>query len=600
MSTKWPMEATSPLPEFRRRQVDINKALVIVWTNEEGEEVDREEFDQELEKLDSLESNNISSNGLSNSGNSQPVESIPIPSVLQVDSEKNSEKPFTRPESYIIYYEPPYDFEATEYQLDDDDDDFLNLWNSSVKNGQSLRLRSLQLARIINLIENEMFLNRNKQDQELELATSDESDSIEIDEEILNAIEEIERPANEALLKFQKSLPRTDLKCNVCSSQASSPGNPIRICQHCNETAHFHCYLDPGSQNQSSHPVDLNWSCDRCEFIQRDQDSPSEQPHECHLCGNENGLMWRISDSDLFVHVLCALWNPEISADGRTLSATQSISSERWDSCCKICKHRGITVPCVARHCRVSFHPFCGHQSGFYMNLATGTCFCRKHSDEKKAQENHGNSSVPTQTIEEIERLIPFVKDQVRKALEPELPEALFEAVFCYWLTKRKKRNSSLIPRLNSLMEEEKETEKSGKRKKTRNNPETWSRLIRIRQNLEMVRMLLDMVKKREALKREWLEHTRNISEISFKTHKPCKVNFLKPSSSKQTRPSVSPKRSRPVTKSPKSPKGRSSPRRESTCPVNGLLGKRKPLPSLLDEPPKCKKRLFVGVKKLR
>ena len=205
-----------------------------------------------------------------------------------------------------------------------------------------------------------------------------------------------------------------ELSCKVCSGVDNSNG-PLLCCRHCRLTVHQQCYGDPDRE------IGPKWTCDQC---LNDSSCQISNTYKCVLCPVEDvdsGEMFqppkashnkktdrerekerleremvveateqyrheqiargrplhpreavKSTSEDNWVHILCAIFNPEIKfAKAKSLERAEGISSiptHRWSQICQVCGHDyGVCVNC--KQCSVAYHVTCaqmyGHHIGF-------------------------------------------------------------------------------------------------------------------------------------------------------------------------------------------------------------------------------------------
>jgi PHD-zinc-finger like domain/PHD-finger len=110
--------------------------------------------------------------------------------------------------------------------------------------------------------------------------------------------------------------------CCVCNDHEGDSGDALVLCDGCNMAVHQHCY--------GIHELPVStWLCTRC--VHRKPGAV------CVLCGDRYGGMKPTTDGQ-WVHVLCALWFPEVSCKDTYLrdpvSGIEKIHSDRWNKVC--------------------------------------------------------------------------------------------------------------------------------------------------------------------------------------------------------------------------------------------------------------------------
>ena len=222
----------------------------------------------------------------------------------------------------------------------------------------------------------------------------------------------IEKPPEPPLIPDPPRL--RPLPCKVCLGLDDTNGR-LLCCRHCRLTVHQQCYSDPDRE------IGLKWTCDQCLNDSLCQISNS---YRCVLCPVEDvdsGEMFqppkashkkktdrerekerlekemvieatdmyrqeqiargrplqpreavKSTSEDNWVHILCAVFNPEIKfAKAKSLERAEGISSiptNRWSQMCQVCGlDHGVCVNC--KQCAASYHITCaqmfGHHVGF-------------------------------------------------------------------------------------------------------------------------------------------------------------------------------------------------------------------------------------------
>lgn len=105
--------------------------------------------------------------------------------------------------------------------------------------------------------------------------------------------------------------------------------------------------------------------------------------------------MKKLKDQDVYVHVVCALWFPEVTiADMATFKGVtwHEIDCRKWQSDCYLCGFDnyeaivGACVSCDAGGCKRMFHATCGHRFDLLECDDSGELadphfvFCKEHS----------------------------------------------------------------------------------------------------------------------------------------------------------------------------------------------------------------------------
>ncbi|XP_014277511.1 bromodomain-containing protein homolog [Halyomorpha halys] len=325
--------------------------------------------------------------------------------------------------------------------------------------------------------------------------------------------------------------------CYICTGGMSYVSNEILFCDMCNVAVHQECYGVP-------YVPEGEWLCRRCFH------SPS-QLLCCVLCPKASGA-FKQTDRGFWCHILCAIWIPEVQFSNSIfldpICCIERIPSSRWNLVCSICKSKdiGACVRCKYRTCSVAFHATCAQQKGYAMMMKMNSSgykkqrvhgiYCPKHTPKKESKsdcENTNNMNtlksqvakslcsnvvlvpqIPPDKIKEISDLVDFERKNI-----------FIRKLLAYWALKRHLRKGvPMIPSNTSRLEQEpikvtnsdtpkkdintkvevsvvqgEENKKDGETRKKKK----YQELRRFRQDLEKVRILCELIRKREKLKNE-------------------------------------------------------------------------------------------------
>ncbi|XP_037529531.1 peregrin isoform X5 [Rhipicephalus sanguineus] len=352
-----------------------------------------------------------------------------------------------------------------------------------------------------------------------------------------------------------------DAVCAICSDGECQNSNAILFCDMCNLAVHQECYGVP-------YIPEGQWLCRRC------LQSPSRAV-DCVLCPNKGGA-FKQTDDGRWAHVVCALWVPEVCFANTVflepIDSLGNIPAARWKLTCYICKQRGVgaCIQCHRANCYTAFHVTCAQQAGLYMRLeeATGlhvrkAAYCDVHapaapvSSSPPATPPHrlpasshcpGSESGDKADVVRKAQAKAQSREKMRKARKilaekrsavpvvsiPTLPsdrlakiatlttlarkQAFLERLLGYWTLKRQSRNG--VPLLRRLQMahpggggrrggELRDADEAGGG--LREQLKFWQRL---RQDLERARLLVELMRKREKLKREQLRLHQLATEL--------------------------------------------------------------------------------------
>ncbi|CAH1392729.1 unnamed protein product [Nezara viridula] len=312
-----------------------------------------------------------------------------------------------------------------------------------------------------------------------------------------------------------------DAVCCICTDGECQNSNVILFCDMCNLAVHQDCYGVP-------YIPEGQWLCRRC------LQSPSRAV-DCVLCPN-NGGAFKQTDRGHWAHVVCALWIPEVRFANTVflepIDSIETIPPARWKLTCYLCKQRGVgaCIQCHKTNCYSAFHVTCAQQAGLYMKIdavrdAQSTAaetenapvlvhkiaYCGTHTPadaekpKAKAQKKLLTKAtsapvisiptIPPERIQEIGALVSMPKKN-----------QFIQRLIAYWTLKRQMRNG--VPLLRRL-----QTSHLSRR----DNPSVFAHSVDdiaelknqlkywqcLRQDLERARLLCELVRKREKLKRE-------------------------------------------------------------------------------------------------
>lgn len=150
----------------------------------------------------------------------------------------------------------------------------------------------------------------------------------------------------------------TTERCAICRWVEDWDYNKIIICNRCQIAVHQECY---GAKNIRDF---TSWVCRACEKPQHKQ--------ECCLCPVKGGALKPTDIEELWVHVTCAWFQPEVAflsdekmepAVGILNVPLQSLAKK-----CSICKQiHGCCTQCYK--CSTYYHAMCAARAGYRMEL---------------------------------------------------------------------------------------------------------------------------------------------------------------------------------------------------------------------------------------
>ncbi|KTF88147.1 hypothetical protein cypCar_00003110 [Cyprinus carpio] len=312
-----------------------------------------------------------------------------------------------------------------------------------------------------------------------------------------------------------------DAYCCVCLDDECLNSNVILFCDICNLAVHQECYGVP-------YIPEGQWLCRRC------LQSPS-RPVDCVLCPNRGGAFKQTSDGS-WAHVICAIWIPEVCFANTVflepVEGVKNIPPARWKLTCYLCKQkgRGASIQCHKANCYRAFHVTCAQRAGLYMKIdpvretgANGTTFTVK----KTAYcENH----LPPGTGSEGDEDNGLVggrgnRGQRSYTLGPPLQQNQNGRKKGSAAQQKKTQKSPagtsrktgvpllLVPQIPSFSVIDVTREPDAKLQAVREELKYWQKL---RQDLEKARLLIELIRKRERLKKEQMKLQQATLELQL------------------------------------------------------------------------------------
>ncbi|MEQ2278611.1 hypothetical protein AMECASPLE_000712 [Ameca splendens] len=435
-----------------------------------------------------------------------------------------------RPGAFYKYIEKTEEEldEETEYDMDEEDYAWLELVNEKRKSEGMSQVSHNVFEFLIDRFEKELHL------------------------ESLDQASEKQPPVDE------------DAVCSICMIGECHKSNTILFCGMCSVSVHQECYGVP-------YIPEGQWHCRHC------LQSPT-QPPDCILCPNKGGAVKK-TDDERWGHVVCALWVPEVGFSNTTfiepIDGVGQIPPARWKLTCYICKEKsvGACIQCHKANCYTAFHVTCAQKAGLFMKMEpinevteTGesvlsikkTAYCGAHTpngcvrrplsiyedakrknglckrankgrrDDKehcKRKQKKKSKSKRPEPDDESEAATPatvpsFPAHRLQTILNQvsiQKKRAFVELVLNYWTLKRRSRNGlPLIRRLQTCLQSQKNAQPRQNEEESRTLKEQLKEWHRLRHDLERARLLLELIRKREKLKREEIKLHETILEMQL------------------------------------------------------------------------------------
>ncbi|XP_040089545.1 bromodomain-containing protein 1 isoform X2 [Oryx dammah] len=345
----------------------------------------------------------------------------------------------------------------------------------------------------------------------------------------------------------QQCLIDEDAVCCVCMDGECQNSNAILFCDMCNLAVHQECYGVP-------YIPEGQWLCRHC--LQS-----RARPADCVLCPNKGGA-FKKTDDDRWGHVVCALWIPEVGFANTVfiepIDGVRNIPPARWKLTCYLCKQKGVgaCIQCHKANCYTAFHVTCAQRAGLYMKMEpvkelaggaatfsvrkTAYCdvhtppgctrrplniygdvemkngVCRKESSvkavrstskvRKKAKKAKKAAREPCTALPPV--CAPYIPPQrlnrIANQVAIQRKKQFVERAHSYWLLKRLSRNGApLLRRLQSSLQSHRSSQQRENDEEIQAAKEKLKYWQRLRHDLERARLLIELLRKREKLKRE-------------------------------------------------------------------------------------------------
>ncbi|KAK7486575.1 hypothetical protein BaRGS_00022241 [Batillaria attramentaria] len=495
--------------EGRMHRIDIYEPLEII-SQDEIDNQDNTEKEEKAEKspqksAKGAENGKARKENAATAAAGQPAK-LPEAQFKVLDDYIKPGNVPTRPSSYYRYIEKSVDEldEEVEYDMDEEDHAWLELVNEK------------RLGEKVNVISQEVFetlMDRFEKEAFFQSQSSGKDQGPSIDE---------------------------DAVCSICMDGECQNSNVILFCDMCNLAVHQECYGVP-------YIPEGQWLCRRC------LQSPSRAV-DCCLCPNKGGA-FKQTDDGRWAHVVCALWVPEVGFANTVflepIDCLERIPPARKKLTCYICKQRGsgACIQCHKTNCYTAFHVTCAQQAGLFMKIEAikepapnglpavrKTAFCDVHMPPNSDwtpmladDDSSPNNSISAKEAKAKSRIkmrkarkilaekrnavpvvsIPTIPQQrlskIASLVAVSKKDQFIKRLLSYWTLKRQSRfGVPLLRRLQSNhMTRNREHLKNDKQSNAlREQLKYWQRL---RQDLEKARLLVELIRKREKLKREQL-----------------------------------------------------------------------------------------------
>ncbi|KFV10098.1 Bromodomain and PHD finger-containing protein 3, partial [Pterocles gutturalis] len=353
----------------------------------------------------------------------------------------------------------------------------------------------------------------------------------------------------------QQSLVDEDAFCCVCMDDECHNSNVILFCDICNLAVHQECYGVP-------YIPEGQWLCRCClQSPSRPVDCVL-CPNKGGAFKQTSDGRWAHVVCAIWIPEVCFANTVFLEP----IEGINNIPPARWKLTCYICKRKGMgaAIQCHKVNCYTAFHVTCAQRAGLFMKIepmretsingttftVRKTAYCGSHSppgmvkkgsraasregredtgkEEGEEEANsgppkgslkknqvklkqkikkepgdvtNGHSSAPMVTVTQIPS---YRLNKICSGLSLQRKNQFMQRLHNYWLLKRQARNGvPLIRRLHSHLQSQRNAEQKEQDEKTSAVKEELKYWQKLRHDLERARLLIELIRKREKLKRE-------------------------------------------------------------------------------------------------
>ncbi|KFM03277.1 Bromodomain and PHD finger-containing protein 3, partial [Aptenodytes forsteri] len=457
---------------------------------------------------------------------------LPQPNFRVVDSFSQPDAP-PLPAAYYRYIEkPPEDLDVeVEYDMDEEDLAWLEMVNEKRRDDGYGTVSADTFELLVDRLEKESYL---------------------------------ESRNNGA----QQSLIDEDAFCCVCMDDECHNSNVILFCDICNLAVHQECYGVP-------YIPEGQWLCRCClQSPSRPVDCVL-CPNKGGAFKQTSDGRWAHVVCAIWIPEVCFANTVFLEP----IEGINNIPPARWKLTCYICKRKGMgaAIQCHKVNCYTAFHVTCAQRAGLFMKIepmretsingttftVRKTAFCESHSPpgmvkkgslaasgerqedtvkeegeeeansgppkgslkknqvklkqkikKKPGDVTNGRSSVPMVTVAQIPS---YRLNKICSGLSFQRKNQFMQRLHNYWLLKRQARNGvPLIRRLHSHLQSQRNAEQKEQDEKTSAVKEELKYWQKLRHDLERARLLIELIRKREKLKREQVKVQQAAMELQL------------------------------------------------------------------------------------
>ncbi|KFO10946.1 Bromodomain and PHD finger-containing protein 3, partial [Balearica regulorum gibbericeps] len=366
----------------------------------------------------------------------------------------------------------------------------------------------------------------------------------------------------------QQSVIDEDAFCCVCMDDECHNSNVILFCDICNLAVHQECYGVP-------YIPEGQWLCRCClQSPSRPVDCVL-CPNKGGAFKQTSDGRWAHVVCAIWIPEVCFANTVFLEP----IEGINNIPPARWKLTCYICKQKGMgaAIQCHKVNCYAAFHVTCAQRAGLFMKIepmretsingttftVRKTAYCESHSppgtvkkgspaasgegqedtvkEEGEDKANcsppkgslkknqvklkqkikkepgavtNGRSSMPMVTVAQIPS---YRLNKICHGLSLQRKNQFMRRLHNYWLLKRQARNGvPLIRRLHSHLQSQRNAEQKEQDEKTSAVKEELKYWQKLRHDLERARLLIELIRKREKLKREQVKCQQAAMELQL------------------------------------------------------------------------------------
>ncbi|XP_027515744.1 bromodomain and PHD finger-containing protein 3 isoform X4 [Corapipo altera] len=366
----------------------------------------------------------------------------------------------------------------------------------------------------------------------------------------------------------QQSLIDEDAFCCVCMDDECHNSNVILFCDICNLAVHQECYGVP-------YIPEGQWLCRCClQSPSRPVDCVL-CPNKGGAFKQTSDGRWAHVVCAIWIPEVCFANTVFLEP----IEGINNIPPARWKLTCCICKQKGMgaAIQCHKVNCYTAFHVTCAQRAGLFMKIepmretsingttftVRKTAYCESHSPPgmvkkgspaasgdgqedtvKEKGEEEANSAPPKGSLKKnqvklkqkikkepgdvtkwrssvpmvtITQIPSYRLNKICSGLSLQRKNQFMQRLHNYWLLKRQARNGvPLIRRLHSHLQSQRNTEQKEQDEKTSAVKEELKYWQKLRHDLERARLLIELIRKREKLKREQVKIQQAAMELQL------------------------------------------------------------------------------------